>query len=246
MAYAHGEERALPHAPGTRASRPDRPAPRPWVFTFHPAVAGSLPARPAPPGTPLKAGSGGLTTPPPAARGLPAAVLFDRDGTLVEDVPHNDDPARVRPMATASAALRAARSAGVPVGIVTNQPGIGRGLLTPERFALVQRRVEGLLGPFDVTAVCPHAPPVGCDCRKPAPGLVEAACRALGADPRRSVVIGDIGKDMEAAGAAGARGVLVPTPLTLPGEVAAAPETTNDLLDAVRRVLERPRNGGGP
>ncbi|WP_372442600.1 HAD hydrolase-like protein [Streptomyces pactum] len=44
------------------------------------------------------------------------------------------------------------------------------------------------------------------------PGLVHAACRRLGVTPRRTVVIGDIGSDLDAARAAGALGILVPTP----------------------------------
>ncbi|WP_437114594.1 HAD-IIIA family hydrolase [Streptomyces glaucescens] len=169
--------------------------------------------------------------------GLPAAVLFDRDGTLVADVPYNGDPARVRPMRTARAAVDAVRSRGIAVGVVSNQSGVARGLLTRARVEAVQRRVEELLGPFAVWAVCPHGPDDGCACRKPAPGLVLAACARLGVDPSRSVVIGDIGADVAAARAAGARGVLVPTPVTRPEETAGAAETAPDLLAAVRLVL---------
>ncbi|WP_434097303.1 HAD-IIIA family hydrolase [Streptomyces pharetrae] len=169
--------------------------------------------------------------------GLPDAVLFDRDGTLVADVPYNGDPARVRPMRTARAAVDAVRARGIAVGVVSNQSGVARGLLTRARVEAVQRRVEELLGPFAVWAVCPHGPDDGCACRKPAPGLVLAACARLGADPSRSVVIGDIGADVAAARAAGARGVLVPTPVTRPEETAAAVETAPDLLAAVRLVL---------
>ncbi len=172
------------------------------------------------------------------------AVLFDRDGTLVEDVPYNDDPARVRPMPGAVTALRRLRPAGVRIGVVTNQSGVARGLITPARLAEVNRRVEELLGPFDVWAICPHAETDGCLCRKPAPGLVLQAAHRLGVRPGECVVIGDIGRDVEAAARAGARGILVPTPVTLPAEVAAAPEKAPDLLTAVRLALaphSRPR-----
>ncbi|MFE2632461.1 HAD hydrolase-like protein [Streptomyces sp. NPDC059374] len=53
----------------------------------------------------------------------------------------------------------------------------------------------------------------------------------------RCVVIGDIGADVEAARAVGARAVLVPTAVTLPAEIASAPATARDLLAAVRRLL---------
>ncbi|MFG2129727.1 D-glycero-alpha-D-manno-heptose-1,7-bisphosphate 7-phosphatase [Streptomyces sp. NPDC048751] len=176
---------------------------------------------------------------------LPEAVLFDRDGTLIEDVPYNGDPDAVRPMPGARAAVDAVRSAGVSVGVVSNQSGVTRGLLTRAQVDAVRLRVETLLGPFGVWAVCPHGPEDGCRCRKPAPGLVVAACGRLGVDPRRTVVIGDIGSDMAAAAAAGARGVLVPTPVTLPAEVGAATETAHDLRAAVLEALGRAPGAGG-
>jgi D-glycero-D-manno-heptose 1,7-bisphosphate phosphatase len=175
--------------------------------------------------------------PPRVGGALPAAVLFDRDGTLVTDVPYNGDPARVEPMPTAREAVDAVRARGVPVGVVSNQSGVARGLLTYRQVEAVRRRVEELLGPFDVWAVCPHGPGDGCGCRKPAPDLVVAACARLGVPAERSVVIGDIGADVAAARAAGARGVLVPTPVTLPEEIEAAETTACDLLAAVRLVL---------
>jgi D-glycero-D-manno-heptose 1,7-bisphosphate phosphatase len=171
-------------------------------------------------------------------RDLPAVVLFDRDGTLVRDVPYNADPAAVRPVAGAREALARLRAAGVRVGVVTNQSGVARGLLTAQQVAAVNARVEELLGPFDIWAVCPHDPAANCTCRKPQPGMVLAALAALGEPPDRSVVIGDIGADVEAAQAAGARPVLVPTEQTLRAEVAAAPEVQPDLTAAVDALLE--------
>lgn len=171
----------------------------------------------------------------------PAAVLFDRDDTLVVDVPYNGDPRRVRLMPGAREAVRLLRARGIPVGVVSNQSGIGRGLLTEAEVLEVNARVEALLGgPLDVWVHCPHPPEAGCACRKPAPGLVLEAARRLGVPADRCVVVGDIGTDMDAARAAGARGVLVPTTRTLPSEVAAAPDVCRDLLGAVRHVLGRP------
>ncbi|WP_353938316.1 D-glycero-alpha-D-manno-heptose-1,7-bisphosphate 7-phosphatase [Streptomyces ficellus] len=165
------------------------------------------------------------------------AVLFDRDDTLIEDVPYNGDPEKVRPMPGAREALRLLRGHGIRTGVVSNQSGVGRGLLTEEDVRRVNARVDALLGPFEVWAHCPHVPEDGCGCRKPAPGLIVEAARRLGVPPEACVVIGDIGSDMGAARAAGARGVLVPTARTLPGEVAAAPYVCPDLLGAVRHVL---------
>ena len=99
------------------------------------------------------------------------------------------------------------------------------------------RRVDELLGPLDPWAVCPHAPDDGCTCRKPEPGLIRRAADALGVAPERCAVVGDIGSDVEAARAAGARAVLVPTPRTRPEEVEAAPEVASDLGGAVALLL---------
>ncbi|MFI1968611.1 haloacid dehalogenase [Streptomyces cinnamoneus] len=167
----------------------------------------------------------------------PAAVLFDRDGTLVEDVPYNGDPGRVTPVPGARAALALLRRHGVRTGVVTNQSGVARGLLTMDQVRRVNERVERLLGPFDVWAVCPHGPDDGCRCRKPAPGLVLAAAGDLGLSPARCAVVGDIGSDMAAAAAAGALGVLVPTSVTRPEEVRRAAHRAPDLLAAVRGLL---------
>ena len=167
----------------------------------------------------------------------PAAVLFDRDGTLVRDVPYNGDPDRVEPMPGAAEAVELLRVAGVPVGVVSNQSGVAQRLITARQVAAVNARIDTMLGPFDAWRTCPHAAADGCPCRKPAPGLIHAAARSLGVAVHDCVVIGDIGADVEAARVAGARSVLVPTELTRPEEVRAAPLVAPDLLTAVRGVL---------
>lgn len=180
----------------------------------------------------------GSEAPGPAAR--PAAVLFDRDGTLVHDVPYNADPDLVRAISGAADAVRLVREAGIRTGVVSNQSGIGRGLLTHEEVRRVNARVDEAVGPFDVWLYCPHHPGSGCRCRKPHPGLVSAAARYLGVRPADCVVIGDIAADVRAARAAGAEGILVPNATTLPRETAAEAEPAPDILAAVRRVLARP------
>jgi HAD superfamily hydrolase (TIGR01662 family) len=167
----------------------------------------------------------------------PSAVLFDRDGTLVVDVPYNGDPGRVEAMPTAAEALRLLREAGIPVGVVTNQSGIARGLVSTEDVARVNRRIDELLGPFNTWRVCPHADEDDCPCRKPRPGLIFQAAEELGVLPRQVAVIGDIGADMEAAAAAGATSVLVPTEFTRFGEVIDAPNVAADLVMAVQLLL---------
>ncbi|RBY87336.1 HAD-IIIA family hydrolase [Blastococcus sp. TF02A-26] len=170
-------------------------------------------------------------------RGLPDLVLFDRDGTLVRDYPYNGDPALVTPVPGARAALDALRARGVRIGVVSNQSGVARGLITREQVDACMARLEELLGPFDTLQYCPHGPEDGCACRKPAPGMVETACAEVGVDPARCVVIGDIAADVEAAEAAGAVGIMVPTPVTRRSEVASAAHVAQTLTGAVDDVL---------
>ena len=169
----------------------------------------------------------------------PAAVLFDRDGTLVRDVPYNTRPELVEPMPGAAAATARLRRAGLRIGVVTNQSGIGRGIITLRQAEAVNQRIDALLGPFGSWAVCPHDPDDGCGCRKPAPLLVDQAATELGVDPADCVVIGDIGTDAGAAYAAGARTIMVPTAQTRPEETAGTPVAPS-LPAAVQAVLDGP------
>lgn len=166
-------------------------------------------------------------------RRSPRAVLFDRDGTLVHDVPYNGDPDLVRPVDGARACVERLRRLGVPVGVVSNQSGVARGLLTPEAVTAVNARVDDLVGPFDTWQWCPHDADAGCRCRKPGPGLVIDAAAALGVEPHEVAVIGDTGADVAAAQAVGAVGVLVPIPRTRAEEVHAAPLVADDLTGAL-------------
>ena len=170
-------------------------------------------------------------------REVAAAVLLDRDGTLVHDVPYNGEPDRVVPVEDARAALDRLREAGIPLAVVSNQSGVARGFITRAEVDAVNRQVDELVGPIDQWLVCVHGPDDACGCRKPAPGLVADAARALGVEPERCVLIGDIGADVEAAKAAGARAILVPNGRTREEELAAAPLVAPSLTKAVDLVL---------
>jgi len=171
------------------------------------------------------------------SRARPVAVLFDRDGTLIEDEPELRDPRAVKPIARAREALDRLRAAGIQLGIVTNQHRVGEGRLLPAELGNIHARVEELLGPFETWNVCTHARDEGCTCRKPQPGLIAAAANALGVDPSACVVVGDIGSDIEAAAAAGARAILIPTAVTQPQEIARAPFVAKNLARAVDAIL---------
>ncbi len=171
------------------------------------------------------------------------AVLFDRDGTLVVDVPYNGDPQLVRPMDSARSALELVRRAGLATGVLSNQSGVARGLLTLNQVHAVNQRVDELLGPFDVWEFCPHGPADGCDCRKPSPGMILAACSTLGLHPSQVAFVGDIGTDVEAATAAGSQSILVPTHVTRTEEIEAAEMVAENLLAAVELLLDTGARG---
>ena len=142
-------------------------------------------------------------------------MLFDRDGTIVVDVPYNGDPDLVQPVPGAREVLDRLRAAGVKVGVLTNQSGVGRAMITEAQMREVNARVDELLGPFDGWFVCPHSPADDCECRKPKPKLVLDAVAAWGLDPSQIVVIGDKPSDVEAAHNAGSTGMLIGPDLSL-------------------------------
>jgi histidinol-phosphate phosphatase family protein len=137
------------------------------------------------------------------------AVLVDRDGTIVVDVPYNGDPSRVEAIDGAKAALDRIRHAGLKVGVLTNQSGVGRGAITQTQMHAVNARIEALLGPFDGWFICPHAPDVDCECRKPKPKLIFDAALAWGVTPPEIVVVGDKASDVEAAQNAGSPAIKI-------------------------------------
>ncbi len=165
------------------------------------------------------------------------AILFDRDGTLIVDRPGNRDPNAIELMPHAADAIALAREWGYAIAVVTNQPAIADGAIDQTHLFRMHARIEELAGPIDGWFVCIHGAADACECRKPQPGLILAASTRLGVCPEDCTVIGDIGADIEAAHAAGAQAVLVPTPVTRAEEIEAAPVVANDVLDAVRRVV---------
>lgn len=172
---------------------------------------------------------------------LPAAVLFERDGTLIDEIPHDGDVDAVVAAGGAAEALDRLRHLGVPIGVLTSRPSVNGNSLEPGEDAKVNDRIEALLGPFDVWETCPHAPNEPCACRQPHLGLVQRAAASLGVAPEDCVVIGDVASDVAAARAAGARAILVPTPRTSADEVAAGAEVAADLVTAVELAVDGKR-----
>ena len=137
------------------------------------------------------------------------AFFLDRDGTLIEDPGYNADPDQVRLFPGVAGTLRAFRTAGYALVVVTNQSGIGRGLYTWRDYDAVAERLERLLAAegvaFDAVLACSHAPDGNAPCawRKPAPGMIAEALSLLALDVSRSLLAGDKLTDLKAAEAAG-------------------------------------------
>lgn len=148
------------------------------------------------------------------------AIFFDKDGTLIHDVPFNVDPRRVAFRKEAFAALRRLRAGGWKFFIISNQAGVAHGYFSPAQletltFAMRARLARQGLAP-DGFYYCPHHPQgrvvayrVACQCRKPGDGLLRRAAREHALDLKRCWMVGDILHDVEAGRRAGCRTILL-------------------------------------
>ena len=149
------------------------------------------------------------------------AVFLDKDGTLIENVPYNTDPAKIRLMAGAANAVRMIHSQGYQIVVVTNQSGVARGIFKEEAIEGTEKAIQEILlresdAQLDGFYYCPHHPDgvvekyaVSCTCRKPQPGMFfQASCDLL-IHLERSWMVGDILDDIEAGNRAGCRTILL-------------------------------------
>ncbi|MBD2091732.1 HAD family hydrolase [Microcoleus sp. FACHB-1515] len=145
------------------------------------------------------------------------AIFLDKDGTLIEDVPYNVDPDRIRLCQGAIEGLRSLHAVGYKLIVISNQSGIARGYFPARALMNVEQRLQKLL---DVSLsgfyYCPHHPggtvdefAIECDCRKPKPGMLLQAAKDHDIDLARSWFIGDILNDVEAGRTAGCRTILI-------------------------------------
>jgi D-glycero-D-manno-heptose 1,7-bisphosphate phosphatase len=182
------------------------------------------------------------------------AVFLDRDGTMIEDVGYLRRFEDVRWFASTVDAVRLINRAGFLVFVVTNQSGIGRGVIDPAFVPEVHARMAETLAAggarVDGWFYCPHHPRAEveayraiCDCRKPQPGLIRQAEAAHAIDLGRSFVIGDKPIDVGLGVAVGARGILVRTGYgeeavrTHAGQVPGAAFVAADLMEATSWLL---------
>lgn len=141
------------------------------------------------------------------------AVFFDRDGTLMEEVHYCGDPAQVRVYPGVAEGLRRLREAGFRTFIVSNQSGIGRGLITEAQYRAVQSELIAQIGEvlIDASYFCPDAPGTASKRRKPEPGMLFEAAAEFDLDLSRSWIIGDKSADVECGQRAGVKTILVET-----------------------------------
>jgi D-glycero-D-manno-heptose 1,7-bisphosphate phosphatase len=142
-----------------------------------------------------------------------SAIFFDRDGTLMEEVHYCGDPALVRVYPGVSEGLRRLKAAGFRAFIVSNQSGIGRGLISEEQYRAVQAELLAQIGEglIDASYFCPDAPGTPSARRKPEPGMVLEAAAEFDVDLASSYMIGDKSADVECGQRAGVKTILVLT-----------------------------------
>lgn len=170
------------------------------------------------------------------------AVFLDRDGTISVDCTDESriDQSTLQLFSIAPLAIKVLNDMNYKVVLVTNQPGIGKGLFTKDkvfrehRFLLNELLSQG--AKIDAIFCCPHTDNDNCECRKPKSGLLLAAQKEFDIDMTQSFIIGDSWRDVEAGKNAGCRGIYVKGKHNKPniGELFVA----EDLLEAVVRLGE--------
>jgi D-glycero-D-manno-heptose 1,7-bisphosphate phosphatase len=181
------------------------------------------------------------------------ALFIDKDGTLVQDVAFNADPARLKIATEVFPGLKHVQDAGFLIVVVSNQPGVALGLFQESALSQVEYELRLLLSKEEVSLegfyYCPHHPSstipeysATCLCRKPSPGLLLAAARDLDISLSDSWMVGDILDDVEAGRRAGCRTILVDrggeTEWRLDEQLRQPDFILSSVNEACRRVLE--------
>ncbi len=185
------------------------------------------------------------------------AVFLDRDGTIIEERGYLERLEHLTVFPWTGDALRLLKRAGFATVVITNQSAIARGLIDEAFLNDVHHTIDARLvssgGGIDRYYFCPHLPKSWkvkierynqmCECRKPAPGMIEQACREMGLDPARSVMVGDRWTDVACGRAAGTRTVLLRSAHGVsdahadPPEGVRADAILNNLMEAVGWIL---------
>jgi D-glycero-D-manno-heptose 1,7-bisphosphate phosphatase len=181
------------------------------------------------------------------------AVFLDRDGTIIEERGYLERLEHLSIFPWTGDAIRLLKRAGFATVVITNQSAIARGLIDETFLNHLHRTIDARLdssGGIDRYYFCPHFPEAkieryrqACACRKPAPGMIEQACREMDLDPAQSVMVGDRWLDVACGRAAGTRTVLVRSGHgsseadTAPPAGVQADAILNNLMEAVGWIL---------
>ena len=177
---------------------------------------------------------------------LKRAVFFDRDGVLNEAIVRDGKPypprstAELRIMPGAAAGLARLHALGLPLIVVTNQPDVARGTQDQDAVDAIHTALRRQL-PLDEVIACFHDDRDQCACRKPRPGLILEGAARCGADPRRSFLVGDRWRDIEAGQAAGCRTIWIDRGYRERGPSAPADARVASLPEAVEWILQQLR-----
>ena len=205
---------------------------------------------------------------PPAGGGAPlkgvSAVFLDRDGTICEEVGYVNHLDRAQLFPWSAEAIRKLNQAGLPVIVVTNQSGVGRGYFSEDLVKQVHLKIALELAAADARLeafyYCPHHPSAPlvdyktiCRCRKPAIGMLEEAAKRFNLDLASSFVVGDSYRDVQLGFNAGARSIMVMTGYGR-GEYEHHRKTwprppdmiAENLLEAVEKILGNQARRPGP
>jgi D-glycero-D-manno-heptose 1,7-bisphosphate phosphatase len=168
-------------------------------------------------------------------------VILDRDGTVVIDRGYLDDPAGLEFEPGAAEALKWLYSQGFRLVVITNQSGVGRGLFNTEQLEAMSARLHAMVesagARLERIYVCPHAPSAGCECRKPALGLLKQAVADLGFNPAAATMIGDKESDIEFGRRAGARTILISHRAQTAALRIMPDLIARDMMEAARAVI---------
>jgi D-glycero-D-manno-heptose 1,7-bisphosphate phosphatase len=181
-----------------------------------------------------------------------SAIFLDRDGVVNQRIQHGyvTHWSQFKFVPGVQRVLADLSGLGLPLIVVSNQAGVGKGLVSRTTLAGITRRFVSILqragAQMDAAYYCPHTPDDQCGCRKPRPGLLLRAATDWGVNLSRSVLIGDSWSDIEAAHAAGCWGILV-KPCTGPSHsgnslaqsksCASASVHLREIPDTVRKLL---------
>jgi D-glycero-D-manno-heptose 1,7-bisphosphate phosphatase len=163
-------------------------------------------------------------------------IFLDRDGVINRNRPQGDYVKCWEEFEFLPGALRAITlltKAGFRLLVVTNQACVGKGIVSwvmlQEIHARMVQEIASEGGRIEAVLCCPHLADAGCNCRKPAPGLLRYAHEKYGVDLKQAILVGDSSKDVQTAAAVGIPAIMVLSGLggiadlesaSLPGQLA--------------------------